>query len=364
VSTEPELDQLHARAARAITAALPGATLGALESLPGGISSLTFAAEVGGPVGADGPEHGRRVVVKVAPPGLKPVRNRDVLRQARILRALAAAPGVRVPRVLGEDDGTPPLFVMSHVPGESWEPRWDAVPAPPDAVPAPPDAVPAPPDAVPAPPDADAIRTRFLSAAEMLAHLHTPAPADLGLTESEPSLTPAAELERWGTLYGTAGDDLRGDERALHDGLAARVPSPLPPRVTHGDYRLGNLLLRGARVEAIIDWELWALGDPRTDLGWLIMFCDPAVQRRSEAETVPRASLPAPEDVLSAYAAVRPASSADLAWFTAYAHYKLASTMSVLAKRNRRAPEPDPTLERAAQTLPAAIERGLQLLSG
>ena len=32
--------------------------------------------------------------------------------------------------------------------------------------------------------------------------------------------------------------------------------------------------------------------------------------------------------------------------------------MSVLAKRNRRAAEPDPTLERAAQTLPAAIERG------
>jgi len=36
------------------------------------------------------------IVVKMAPPGLTPVRNRDVLRQARILRALGAAEGVPV----------------------------------------------------------------------------------------------------------------------------------------------------------------------------------------------------------------------------------------------------------------------------
>lgn len=57
-----------------------GQPLEGLEALPGGTSSLTYSARTGG---------GTRVVVKVAPPGLDPVRNRNVLRQARVLTALA-----------------------------------------------------------------------------------------------------------------------------------------------------------------------------------------------------------------------------------------------------------------------------------
>ena len=66
------------------------------------VSSLTFTGLVTG-----GPTEGERVVLKVAPPGLEPVRNRDVARQARLMRALAGAPGVRVPTVYFEDDGAP-----------------------------------------------------------------------------------------------------------------------------------------------------------------------------------------------------------------------------------------------------------------
>src|ERR1700712_1687231 len=95
-----------------------GRSLTDLEVLQGGASSLTYAARTGS---------GTRVVVKVAPPGLEPVRNRDVLRQARVLAALAAVPDVAVPAVLGTDAGSPPeippLFVMSYVEGESYEPR-------------------------------------------------------------------------------------------------------------------------------------------------------------------------------------------------------------------------------------------------
>ena len=74
-------------------------------ALAGGASSFTFrGARSGGPV-----------VVKVAPPGVEPIAHRDVLRQARILKALAAS-RVPVPEVLWEEPGdppiTPPLFVM------------------------------------------------------------------------------------------------------------------------------------------------------------------------------------------------------------------------------------------------------------
>jgi aminoglycoside phosphotransferase (APT) family kinase protein len=39
--------------------------------------------------------------------------------------------------------------------------------------------------------------------------------------------------------------------------------------LVHGDFRLGNLIVGIAGLEAIIDWELAHVGDPMEDLGWL-----------------------------------------------------------------------------------------------
>src|SRR5260370_40576999 len=79
--------------------------------LAGGASSLTFRGE----------RDGRAAGVKVAPPGVEPVAHRDVLRQARIMKALAAT-RVPVPEVVWEDPckppHAPPRFPMSHVEGE------------------------------------------------------------------------------------------------------------------------------------------------------------------------------------------------------------------------------------------------------
>ena len=55
--------------------------------------------------------------------------------------------------------------------------------------------------------------------------------------------------------------------------LAAELPEPLPDTVVHGDYRLGNLMVereRPDRVQAVLDWEMGAIGDPRADLGYLL----------------------------------------------------------------------------------------------
>src|SRR5690606_15773469 len=69
--------------------------------LPGGASSLTYRMRLQNSLHND-------VVVKVAPPGLPPVRNRDVLRQARLLQILHGRPGVSVPTVIATDVGDPP----------------------------------------------------------------------------------------------------------------------------------------------------------------------------------------------------------------------------------------------------------------
>jgi aminoglycoside phosphotransferase (APT) family kinase protein len=337
------LRELPARVRAAVSRRWPTANVGALEPLPGGISSLTYATtltETGAPA--------RRLVVKVAPPGLAPVRNRDVLRQARVMAALHHAPGVRVPEVLVTDDGSPPFFVMTFVPGDAYEPKWDVSETPP----------------APA-----VVGARARAAARMLARLQAVEPVALGIEDAPLTLT--EEIERWAALFATAGDDLRVNEPELREALSARLPSPVAPeaaRILHGDYRLGNMQFDEARLAALIDWEIWSVGDPRTDLAWLMAFTDPVQQRvahRDAANQAAADAMPEAAELLGEYMdeAGLGQAPADLDWFQAFSYYKLGAAMSVLAKRNRRQAAPDPGLELAAQTLAPMLARGLQLVS-
>jgi aminoglycoside phosphotransferase (APT) family kinase protein len=333
------LADLADRVGRAARRRWPDARIGELGPLPGGISSITFSARLAGAAPGD-----RVVVVKVAPPGLPAVHNRDVLGQARVLAALHGVAGVSVPAVLLQDDGDPPFFVMEFVGGEAYEPRWDVSARPPSAA---------------------VIDARGRAAARMLAALHAVSPRAVGLG-AEPVRTASEELERWRRLYATAGEDLRGDEAGLAAALAARLPAPAPARVQHGDYRLGNMQFQEARLAAIIDWELWSVGDPRADLAWLMMFADPVAQRvarRDDANRAAADAMPGEGELLAEYLRAAGGEEPDeLRWFGALSCYKLGAAMAALAKRNRRRPEPDPGLELAARTTPAMLAHGLELL--
>jgi aminoglycoside phosphotransferase (APT) family kinase protein len=338
----PDLDvqELLDRATLAADARWPGAVVTDLEPLHGGVSSLTFAAVV-----AEPDHEPRRVVLKVAPPGLPPVRNRDVLRQARVLHALTGVPGVRVPEILFEDAGGPPFFAMSFVEGESYEPRLNRLASPP------------PPEVV---------DRRARNAARMLARLQSVAPAAVGLGD-EPVMTLSEELERWERLFATCPDELRGDEHELYKVLAERVPEPLEPRILHGDYRLGNMQFEGDRLAAIIDWEIWSVGDPRCDLAWLLTYVDPVqrfVEEMDEANLRAQGGMPSRDELVAEYRAIRPDELEHLDWFLAYCYFKIASTTAALSKQNRRRAEPDPAMELAASTLGAVIARGLELAQG
>ncbi len=46
-------------------------------------------------------------------------------------------------------------------------------------------------------------------------------------------------------------------------------PPPEHPRLTHGDFRNGNLMIGPNGVEAVLDWELAHVADPMADLGWI-----------------------------------------------------------------------------------------------
>jgi len=304
---ELDLDELARRATAAAQSWAPGCTIADVQPLTGGASSLTFTALVGG-----GPVAGERIVLKVAPPGLEPVRNRDVARQARLMRALAGAPGVRVPTVYFEDDGAPPevspFHAMNVVPGECLEPILTAPPA----------------DVLPIVPD------RAFGAATMLAALHRVDPDAVGLgAERRTSLD--EEIKRWTRAFETVDDRMNARYLEAEELLFATMPPALPDAVCHGDYRLGNMLCDGKTVAALIDWEIWSLSDPRLDLAWFLFFTPEA--KHPMASNPGPTGMPTADALLDAYVAESGVVPADLEWFHCLIRYKEAAATALLMKR-------------------------------
>ena len=304
---ELDLDDLAQRATTAAHAWAPGCTISEVEPLTGGASSLTFTARVTG-----GPIVDERIVLKVAPPGLEPVRNRDVARQARLMRALDGAPGVRVPTVYFEDEGTPPevppFHAMNIVPGECLEPILTQPPA----------------DVLPIVPD------RAFGAAAMLAALHRVDPDAVGLGgEKRTSLED--EIKRWTRAFETVDDRMNARYEEAETLLFATMPPAFPDAVCHGDYRLGNMLCDGATVAALIDWEIWSLSDPRLDLAWFLFFT-PEAEHPMASNPGPT-GMPSADALLDAYVTESGGVPADLEWFHCLIRYKEAAATALLMKR-------------------------------
>lgn len=301
-----------------------------LHPLTGGASSLTYAGRL----------DGRQVVVKVAPAGIAPTGHRDVLRQSRLIRALAGST-VPVPEVLWEDPGDPPqdppLFVMSMLPGSSVEPLFDL-------------------DGTGQ--DLTDVSERFRSAVSTMAQLHSVHLTAVGLG-AEPVITAAAEVERWCRTLETVDPTLAPGWREAGAALLDRVPAPLGPAVVHGDFRLGNLLAVANRITGVIDWEIWSVGDPRVDVGWFLINSDPQTYQRA---TPYAGKTPALDELVAVYQAAVEFPVPDLGWFQALACFKSVATWSLIVKHNRRRPHPDIDLEAMSKVLPHLLSRAGELL--
>jgi len=323
VSIDSFEHDLALRVAAVLERDRPGLEVGRLARLPGGHSGLTYRVET-----AEGP-----LVVKSVPEGQRPVGRHDMLRQARMIAALAPT-GVPVPAVVVTDETEPAWFAMQLVSGDALEPVLDE------------------PEVA-----SDVARARMLRAAEVLPALHD-VPLDKVPVDAAP-LTPGDELERWARTMAAVPPELVPDADRLHRLLAGSVPAAVAPTLVHGDYRLGNLICAGTEPAALIDWEIWSVGDPRVELGWFLVFADganfPGVGRE-----VP--GLPTAHELLSAYAADgRPVE--ELAWFEALGRYKMAAIMGHNLRRHLEGRHHDPDQERLPDTIRRLLETGLAIVS-
>lgn len=296
----PALPMDEAELTRRVSAAVD-ADVEPVERVTSGTSSLVYSTTIIG--------SGQEIIVKSCVPGLEPVRNRDMLRQARLHRALRDT-AVPVPNVLGEDTGAPPevapFFVMERVPGDCIE-----VASVPDGT--------FPPEVV---------RGRQLNTARIMAELHNVDPNAVGLGD-EPEIPLADEVQRWKNALDACDEDLKADTDDVYERLVATIPPAIATRLLHGDFRTGNALAVDDHLTAIIDWEIWSRSDPRIDLAWFLIFV--------ETPRGPSPSgMPSVEELIDQYTAVSGVELPDFDWFRALVRYKQTAAGAFINRNARR----------------------------
>lgn len=283
------------------------------------------------------------LVLRLPPPGVRWVGTADVVRQARVMQALAGS-GVPVPRVRWAGDDLQwferPYSIVERLPGDTLR----LMPALTDT---------------PTTLDAAALRLVAEQVTAALAALHRvewqPLVADWG---PPPSLE--EEVRRWDWLHErTADPALTAAAPRVRERLLATVPPPGRTGLYHGDYQWSNHLLKGDRLLAVLDWELAGVGETLMDLGWLALFSDNdswASRCRWDAP------LPAPDEIVALYESAAVVKASGIEWFRALAGYKFALITGLNLALHRRGKRPDPHWEEIGPSAPRLLERALELL--
>jgi aminoglycoside phosphotransferase (APT) family kinase protein len=178
------------------------------------------------------------------------------------------------------------------------------------------------------------LRELSLDLARTLAHLHSIAPADVGLGDfGRPDGFLKRQVERWGKQYEGSRNRELPELDALQHELHANIPETRRSSILHGDYRLDNALVRDIdgtpHLSAILDWEMATLGDSLTDLGllglyWNINALDSELSGAVPSSVDLAAGYPTFEELVDEYSETAGVTVPELPWYLGLAAFKLA----------------------------------------
>jgi aminoglycoside phosphotransferase (APT) family kinase protein len=253
-----------------------------------------------------------RMALRRPPREVPKGRNETMLREHRVLAALADT-DVPHPRAIAACDDPSVLgacfYLMDFVDG--WSPMstgrtW------------------------PAPFDADGEARRGLAwelveAIGKLARVDWRAAGLEGFGKPEGFLD--RQVDRWlAHLRGVRFRDLPGLDEAA-DWLRGYRPRSYTPGIIHGDYQFANVMFRHgapARMAAIVDWEMATIGDPRLDLGWVLMGWPDPDEERAGVGYVDYDGMPSRAELTDRYAAVAGLEVDEMDYFVVLARFKIA----------------------------------------
>jgi aminoglycoside phosphotransferase (APT) family kinase protein len=80
----------------------------------------------------------------------------------------------------------------------------------------------------------------------------------------------ARQFKRWADLWPQYRDEPNPDIDHLIEWLGPRIPDSETLTISHGDFRIANLMFHRteARIIGVLDWELSTLGHPLVDVGF------------------------------------------------------------------------------------------------
>ena len=207
--------------------------------LSGGASQETWSLVA---MRARGPE---RMILRRAPAGVPVVEKIDLETEAALMQAAerAGVPSPHVHYVIRPEDDFGRGFLMSHVDGEALGRK------------------------IVRDEQFAAIRPKLArQAGEILAAIHAIDPACL---PNLPRIKPREEIETMFENYRRWSQPRPVFELAFRWARERMPDESAKPRLVHGDFRNGNMLITPQGVSAVLDWELAHIGDPMRDLGWI-----------------------------------------------------------------------------------------------
>ncbi|ADP72107.1 aminoglycoside phosphotransferase [Rhodomicrobium vannielii ATCC 17100] len=205
-------------------------------------------------------------------------------------------------------------------------------------------------------------RAVYIAFAETLAAIHEVDFRALGLADfGRTDGYAARQLKRWTEQYAASKT---GPNEAMDNLIAwlnANLPAEDEPALTHGDYRLDNVMfeLDAPHVIAVLDWELSTLGNPLADLGYVCMAYrtpkDLPILKGLKGVDLNALGIPSEEEIVAAYCRRAGRDSVpDLTFFIALSFFRFAAiAQGVYARflQGNAADKRAPLAEQAAQVL-------------
>ncbi len=189
------------------------------------------------------------------------------------------------------------------------------------------------------------------------------------------------QVERWSEQLMWAFD-VTVEEREvpeLYDvmeWLSDNVPEDTPATLVHGDYKLDNVMYgpgEEPEIVAVMDWEMSTLGDPFTDLGWMLSYWwdakDPAPPQATDTLTkdfMTHEAYPTREELVERYEDATGFTydrEADR-FYRTLAVYKLAGLGEMFFRRYLEGNSDDPMYPKMREGVPQLAARARRIIDG
>lgn len=205
-----------------------------------------------------------------------------------------------------------------------------------------------------------------LHVVDVLAALHQIDPDAVGLGDLGPRAGYIErQVRRWSKQWAAQSPRRLPAWEAVRDQLSAAPPQAQRLSIVHGDYRLGNLIVAGGRVAAVLDWELCALGDPLADLAYLANnWLAPGQAELWASAPTKAGGFPPLAELLARYAAHTGLDLAELDRYRAFAQWRLAAILEGVRLRDLAGGRSDAATDAALAANVDALAHDAQALLG